>query len=335
MISSAHPIQLLEETQALEKFKAAYPHFFQKSETKLLLHLSVVTVLLLASTFAAVNAEQISVKIVFGMASSFLWFCLMNVTLHHHLTHRNAASSSWAKRVMDFLYFLAVPNAPKRRSRYTRAHLNHHFRPFHETDVDHHYGAERYLRMKQNPVTLLLYFLELTFVGAHVPGWEDDRYMNQEPLETWNRQSYEAVKKVEQRKAIGIALIQWGGFIIAVMTPSFFLRLEGGGLWRGIVPAMANIFAWGWAFPMLLVKNWAHFLGQFQHYKMSFLTEESSLNRKTKSYHVPGWLNYLTGGEISGHFLHHLYPEMPYYHVEEARRKFTQDSELARLFVIY
>jgi fatty acid desaturase len=56
---------------------------------------------------------------------------------------------------------------------------------------------------------------------------------------------------------------------------------------------------------------------------------------RTKTYHFPSWLNYLLGGEISGHFLHHLFPGIPYYHVERARRRFMQDPGLSKLFVTY
>ena len=121
-----------------------------------------------------------------------------------------------------------------------------------------------------------------------MPGWEDDRYMNQVPLENWNRADYEKVKKEEVKKAVREALIQWSLLIVAF-------------IWLPFV-------AWGWGLPMILVKNWAHYLGQFQHYDARFLDPSLSAMRRTKTYHVPEWFNYLAGGEISGHFVHHLFP---------------------------
>jgi len=262
-----------------------------------------------------IASPSLWIKVPLGPANAFLLFSLINVTIHHHHTHHNAAGGPVTKKILDLLYFLAVPNAPKRLTRYTRAHLNHHARPFHETDIDHHYGKNHYLKMMKNFWTRIFYFLELTFVGGHVPGWEDDRYMNQVPLEEWNQRDYERVKEEERKKALRLSLLQWSLFGIS--------------LW--VLPAVA----WGWAFPMLLVKNWAHFLGQFQHYDDQFLDPARSALRRTKTYRFPAWLNYLAGGEISGHFLHHLFPEMPYYHVERARKRFLKDPELSKLFVTY
>lgn len=305
----------IEEVQAIERFRRSHPDLFQKKDTQLLRHLGTVIFLLSLGTLAAILVPSIGLKIAFGAVNAFLWFSLINATIHHHHTHHNAAGGRFAGRVLDLLYFIAVPNAPKRLSRYTRAHLNHHARPFHETDVDHHYGTERYLRMKKTLWSRFLYFLELTFVGSHMPGWEDDRYMNQVPLENWNRKDYERVKEEERKKSLRLALLQWGLF--------------GVSLW--IVPWLA----WGWAFPMLLVKNWAHFLGQFQHYDGRLLDPSRSIWNRTKTYRFPSWLNYLAGGEISGHFLHHLFPEIPYYKVETARQRFDKDPELRALFITY
>jgi fatty acid desaturase len=308
-------LEKAEENKALERFRSENADLFKKNDRQLAMHLGIVLSLLILFTSLVIVTPLLFVKIVFGVANAFLLFCLINVTIHHHHTHHNAAEHPFSKHSLDLLYLVVLPNAPKRRTRYTRAHLNHHARPFHETDVDHHYGKDHFSHMSKNLGTRILYFLELTFVGAHVPGWEDDHYMNQVPLEEWNRNDYEGVKEEEKKKALRLSLLQWSGFGIAA--------------W--ILPWLA----WGWAFPMLLVKNWAHFLGQFQHYDNRFLDPSRSVWNRTKTYHFPGWLNYLTGGEISGHFLHHLFPEMPYYHVEAARRRLVRDPELAQLFVTY
>lgn len=148
-----------------------------------------------------------------------------------------------------------------------------------------------------------------------MPGWEDDRYMNEVPLEKWARADYEKVKTLERKKALRLSSIQWGVFGILVWA----------------LPAVA----WGWVFPTLLVKNWAHFLGQFQHYDERFLKPARSVWRRTKTYHFSSWINYLVGGEINGHFVHHLFPEIPYYYVEAARKRLLQDPELSKLFVTY
>lgn len=304
-----------EEKTALDRFRARNRDLFKKDDPRLFLHLGTVLSLLAFSTALVVTTNQLVVKILLGCWNAFLWFSLVNMTIHHHHTHHNAAGHPWAGRFLDLLYRIAVPNAPKRRNRYTRAHLNHHARPFHGTDVDHHYGKTRYLKMMKNLWTRLIYFLELTFIGGHVPGWEDDRYMNQVPLEEWNQRDYEKVKEGERKKALRLSLVQWGLFGISLP-------------W---VPALA----WGWAFPMLLVKNWAHFLGQFQHYDDRLEDPTRSVWNRTKTYHFPAWLNYLAGGEISGHFLHHLFPEIPYYKVEAARKRLLQDPELTKLFATY
>ena len=304
-----------EEQTALQSFRSQNAELFQKKDSLLILHLTIVLFLLAAGTWASVMTPFLWAHIVLGIINAFFWFSLINVTIHHHQTHRNAAQSAGCKNFLNALYAISVPNAPKRLNRYTRAHLNHHARPFDETDVDHHFGTTHFLEMMKKPWTKLLYFLELTFVGGYVPGWEDDRYMNQVPLEQWNQKDYEAVKAVERRKALKTAAWQWGLFGVALV---FLPRI-----------------AWGWAFPMLLVKNWAHFLGQFQHYDDTLRGNGRSINRRTKTYHIPGWLNYLAGGEISGHFLHHLFPEIPYYNVERARKRFVKDPECARLFAIY
>ncbi len=304
-----------EEIQALARFRGANPDLFQKKDLQLFIHLSSVLFPLMVFTWTAIVTPFVGIKIFLGAVNAFLWFCLVNVTLHHHETHRNAAKGPAFKKLLDWLYLVAVPNAPKRLGRYTRSHLNHHARPFHETDVDHHYGKDRFAQMMKTPWKRFAYFLELTFVGAHMPGWEDDRYMNQVPLEEWNRQDYEQVKGDEKKKATRLSLLQWTGFFVLLK----------------IFPPLA----WGWAFPMLLVKNWAHFLGQFQHYDEKFLDPSRSVCNRTKTYRFPSFLNYLAGGEISGHFLHHLFPELPYYKVEPARKRFLKDPELSRLFITY
>ncbi|MBI3312910.1 MAG: fatty acid desaturase [Candidatus Omnitrophica bacterium] len=303
------------ETEALSYFRAANPDLFEKQDSRLALHLGIVIGLLFVLTSAAIFTPLIGLKILLGIMNSFLWFCLINVTIHHHHTHHNAAKSGAAKRLLDLLYHLAVPNAPKRLTRYVRAHLNHHARPFHETDVDHYYGTNRYLAVAKNFWGKVFYFLELTFVGAHVPGWQDDEYMNTVPLEAWNQKDYRRVKEVEIKKAAVTSAAQWGLFFIVLK----------------FLPAVA----WGWAFPMLFVKNWAHYLGQFQHYDERLIDPSCSLNARTRTFRgIPNWINYLSGGELSGHFLHHLFPEIPYYQVEEARQRLAKDQDLASLFVI-
>ena len=272
---------LSEERAALERFRFENPGLFKKNDAALFDHLLTVALFLAAGTTLAMWIQPWPLKILLGAVNAFFWFSLINVTIHHHHTHHNAALSGEMKKTLNFIYHLVLPSAPKRINRYTRAHLNHHARPFHETDVDHHYGTSRWLAVRaKGPLAILLYFLELTFIGAHVPGWEDDRYMNSVPLEEWNHESYLVMKKSERRLAVRMALIQWAGF---------FLMLK-------FIPALA----WGWAFPMLLVKNWAHFLGQFQHYDERLLDPASSESKRTRTYRFPSFLNYLCGGEIAG-----------------------------------
>jgi len=304
-----------DEDVALQRFRVENPALFQKDDRRLFLHLAIVLSLLIFSTAAVILTPLVWLKIFLGAWNAFLWFCLINVTIHHHHTHHNAAAGPAADRFLDFLYLLVLPNAFRRRVRYTRAHLNHHARPFHETEIDHHYGRERYLERGKNFWTRALYFLELTFVGGYVPGWEDDKYMREVPLEEWNRKDYGRMKAVEKRKALRLSLLQWAGFLV---------------LLKGYPP-----LAWGWVYPMLLVKNWAHFLGQFQHYDDCLTDPSRSVWNRTKTYRFPAWLNYLVAGEVSGHFLHHLYPELPYYNVEEARRRLIKNAELSKLFVTY
>ncbi|MBI4115460.1 MAG: fatty acid desaturase [Candidatus Omnitrophica bacterium] len=308
-------LEKVEEVKALKRFQEENQDLFKKDDSKLLLHLGLVLSLLITSTLAVVFTPWLWLKIVLGAWNALLWFSLINATIHHHHTHHNATRHPLTKRFLDILYFLAVPNAPKRLGRYTRTHLNHHARPFHETDVDHHYGKTHYLKMKKSLWTQTLYYLELTFIGGNVPGWEDNRYMNEVPLEEWNQRDYEKIKEEERKRAVQLSLVQWGFFGIL--------------LW--LFPA----FAWGWVFPILLVKNWAHFLGQFQHYDDAFLDPARSVWNRTKTYRFPGWLNYLVGGEISGHFLHHLFPELPYYNVETARKRLVKNPDLSKLFVTY
>ena len=317
-----------QENEALQRFKAAHPELFRKNDAELFQHIAALLSILVLATLFTVLSPWIPAKILFGAASAFCWFSLINVTIHHHTTHRNAASGPAAKKVLDILYWIAVPNAGKRKTRYTRAHMNHHFRPFHETDVDHHYGTERFLCMMKKTGTAILYYLELTFVGGHMPGWMDDQYMNEVPLEKWNTEDYKKLKLEEVKKARQTAVLQWGGFLLLASTSTW------GQVFRPVPIGMLSAFAWAWIFPMLLVKNWAHFLGQFQHYEPQFLEKGRSLNQRTRTYRVSSWINYLTGGELSGHFLHHLYPEMPYYHVESARQLMASDPELSKLFIL-
>ena len=304
------------EQPALERFRLANVELFKKNDRLLSAHLALVLSFLFLSASAAVLIPFWPVKILFCAASAFLWFSLINITIHHHHTHHNAAAGSGMKKILNFLYRIALPNAPKRLNRYARAHLNHHARPFDETDVDHHYGTRRFLAMREKGRTgTFLYFLELTFVGAHMPGWEDDAYMNQVPMEEWRAEDYENVKHQEGIQARRMAAVYWGSFL----ATAFFLP------W----------LAWGWVFPMLLVKNWAHYLGQFQHYDDRFLDPGRSALNRARTYHIPSWFNYLAGGEISGHFLHHLFPEMPYYKIETARKRFLKDPKLNELFMTY
>jgi len=200
-------------------------------------------------------------------------------------------------------------------TRYKRAHMNHHSHPLEDSDVDHRYAMNHYQRMSRNWWTRIVYFVELTLVGGHVPGPKDQRYINRTPLSEWNLEEYEKVKQIEVRKAKRNSLIAWAIFGVTLY----------------LIPA----FAWAWIFPLLLIKNWSGFLGQFQHYDQQLLAESRSKNNRTKTYRVPGWLNYLAGGEISGHFVHHLYPDMPYYNVERARRRLMRHPQLVELVVNY
>ncbi len=303
------------EIKAIQRFQRENPDLFKKDDGELFKHLGLVVSLLVLFTGISLTSEFLWLKAFCSAALGALYFSLINVTMHHHLTHRNAAAGAFAKRVLDVIYKAVLPQSGKRKARYVKVHLSHHAGVYEPTDVDHLYGVERYLRMKKNIFTRLIYFTELTFVGAHVPGWEDDRYMNQTSRDQWNMKDYREVKKKERAKAWRLSALQWSGLALA--------------FW--LVPW----FAWGWALPMLLVKNWAHFLGQFQHYDESLLDPSVSVWRRTKSYEVPSWVNYLLAGEIRGHYLHHLFPTLPYYRMEEACRRLLKDPELTRLFVVH
>jgi fatty acid desaturase len=300
------------ETLALDEFRRANPELFRKSDLRLALHLGVVLLLLAAGTWAILVAPFWA-KLLLGPVNAFFWFCLGNVTVHHHHTHHNAAKSALFRRLLDCLHFVVVPDFGRHLKRYRRAHMNHHLHPLADNDVDHRYAMEHYRRMSRNLWTKLLYFLELTFIGGHVPGPKDEAYLNHVPIARWNLDDYQKVKLREVSKAPRNSLIAWGLFLAM--------------LW------LAPWLAWGWLFPLILVKNWYGFLGQFQHYDEKLLAPERSRHNRTLTFRVPGWMNWLAGGELSGHFVHHIYPDMPYYHVETARRRILRQPELVRLVV--
>jgi fatty acid desaturase len=215
--------------------------------------------------------------------------------------------------LLDALHFVVVPDFGRHLKRYRRAHMNHHLHPLADSDVDHRYAMKHYRKMSRSVWSKLAYFLELTFIGGHVPGPKDEAYLNHVPIAQWNLADYEKVKEREVRKAARNSAIAWALFALAL----YFVPL----------------LAWGWLFPLILVKNWYGFLGQFQHYDDKLLAPERSRHNRTLTFRVPGWVNWLAGGEISGHFVHHIYPEMPYYHVERARRRILQQPELVKLVV--
>ncbi|HEX5105354.1 MAG TPA: fatty acid desaturase [Pirellulaceae bacterium] len=301
------------ESQALDEFRRANADLFGKSDLWLALHLAVVLTLLGLGTWAIVVVPLVWVKILLGPVNAFLWFCLGNVTVHHHHTHHNAAKSAVFKRLLDGLHFLVVPDGGRGLKRYRRAHMNHHLHPLSDSDVDHRYAQKHYQKMSKSVWTRIVYFLELTFIGGHVPGQKDEAYLNRVPIAKWNLAEYEKVKEREVRKAKRNSLIAWGIFLVVLF----------------VFPPLA----WAWIYPLILVRNWNGFLGQFQHYDEKLLASGRSKHNRTLTFRIPGWLNYLAGGEISGHFIHHIYPDMPYYHVESARRRLLRQPELVRLVV--
>jgi hypothetical protein len=307
--------QTNHEERALAAFRTMNPDLFVKNDFYLALHILTVLGLLGFGTYTIVTTPHLWLKILLGPINAFFWFALGNVTIHHHHTHHNAAKNSFCRRCLDVIHFFVVPDGGRHLKRYRRAHMNHHSRPLHDADVDHRYAMDYYERTSKNIWTKALYYLELTFVGAHVPGPKDESYMNRVPISEWTLADYEKVKEREVKKAKRNSLIVWGIFFVALY----------------FVPRLA----WGWLFPLILLKNWSHFLGQFQHYDVELLDPARSKHNRTKTYHIPGWLNYLAGGEISGHFLHHIYADMPYYNVERARKRFVRDPELVRLVVNY
>ncbi|HTL47729.1 MAG TPA: fatty acid desaturase [Verrucomicrobiae bacterium] len=308
------PVEASSEILAIQDFQRRHPGLFQKDDRKLFCHLGLVFGLMAALFAVIVLIPSLAARIPASLLLSLLYFSLINVTIHHHHTHRNAAQSPAAKKFLDLLYMAVLPNAARRRPRYVKVHLSHHADVFEPTDVDHLYGAERFLKMRRNLWTRLLYFLELSFVGAHVPGWEEDQYMNETPRDEWNLADYRIVKAKEKNKAVITAAIQ-GVLLCACLQ---------------VLPW----FAWGWALPMLLVKNWAHFLGQFQHYDPRFLQPGAPRWKRTLSFEVPGWFNNLMAGEIKGHHVHHLFPSLPYYNMEEACKILAQDPEASRFLVM-
>jgi hypothetical protein len=329
LMRSAEPTPA-SELCVIKEFKARHPGLFQKNDLLLTIHLAAVLAIIGGFTFLTIWASFVPLKVLFGIGAALFWFSLVNVTIHHHHTHHNAAAGPALARALDLLYYL-VPNAGARKSRYVRAHMNHHARPFDETDVDHLFGAERYLAAQGSPAKLTLYYLELTFLGGYIPGWTEDAYMNTVSADQWNLDDYKKVMRREYRKVVTASVVQWAGFLAAAV---WLPRLAAG--WGFPTTAVwVPILAWGWGFPLLLMKNWAHFIGQFQHYDRALLDPNRSIWRRTRSFRVPAWFNYLLGGEISGHFIHHLFPQIPYYKVESARRRLMRDAELSRLFVMY
>ncbi|MEK6247076.1 MAG: fatty acid desaturase, partial [Planctomycetales bacterium] len=276
---------------------------------------TTLILLLVASVIAIVITPLLLLKIVLGPVIAFLWFALGNVTVHHHQTHHNATNSQFARRCLNAIHFVTLPDGGKHLKRYRRAHMHHHANPLHETDVDHRYAMEHYQSMSRNTWTKIIYYLELTFVGGHVPGQKDEDYMNRVPVADWKLKDYQQVKKREVQKAPRNAMIGWAIFLVTLL----------------VVPGIA----WGLIYPLLLLKNWSGFLSQFQHFDDKMLDSSRSRNNRTKTYWFPRLINWLAGGEISGHFVHHIYPELPYYNVEAARRRILQQPELVQLVVNY
>jgi fatty acid desaturase len=301
------------EADAIEGFRKENAELFQKSDLRLMLHVGVALALLGAGTYAIIATPYLWLKILLGPLNGFVWFALGNVTVHHHHTHHNAAKSAICGHFLNLLHFVVVPDMGRHLKRYRRAHMNHHAHPLQDTDVDHRYSMEHYRRMSKNIWTKLLYYLELTFVGGHVPGRKDEGYLNRVAPADWSLEDYYKVKEREVRKAKRNSLIVWSIFLVCAL----------------FVPPLA----WAFVYPLILVRNWSGFLGQFQHFDDELLDPSRTKNNRTKTYHVPSWLNYLAAGEISGHFIHHVYPELPYYNVERARKRLMRKPELARLVV--
>lgn len=300
-----------EETEALNEFVASNADLFVRSDIRLCLHLATVIGLLGLGTWLIVTVPQIWLKVLLGPLNAFLWFALSNVTIHHHHTHHNAAKRPFFRRLLSLMHPLVVPTSLKNLRRFRRAHMNHHAAPLHDTDVDHLYGMQHYLRMSKNWRTRIVYFVELTFVGGHFPGPKDQTYINQVKVSDWNLKKYEQVKQIEVRKAKRDSLIAWSILLTAVF----------------ILPWLA----WGWIYPLILVKNWSGFLGQFTHFDEELLQPHRSKNHRTRTARMPSWIDYLSAGAISGHFVHHLFPHLPYYNIERARRRILRQSRLARL----
>jgi len=307
----------LKEWQAAvcKRFRETHPDLFRKKDALLFLHLTIVFLFLGVSTEVVILTPHVGFKILLGAANMFLWLSLVDATIHHHHTHHNAAHHAFAQKAVDLLYVLLVPAASRRRERHVVVHLNHYAHTLEPTDIDHLYGIQRFLRMKKDLWQRSLYFLEMTFIGGHVPGWEDARYATSVPVMQWNLADYEKVKKGETERARKIAVLHWGLFAVTVYAFPWF--------------------AWGWIFPFLFLRNWVHYLGQFQHYDERLLGAGRTIGSRAKTFCFSGGLNYLLAGEISGHFLHHLFPALPYYRVEQARKLFVNDPEAVRLFVTY
>ncbi len=304
-----------DETLAFQAFRRANVELFEKNDFRLLLHVGTVLALMILGTYAIVTTPHLWLKLILGPVNAFFWFSLGNVTVHHHHTHHNAAKSEFCRRLLNALHFVVVPDGGRHLTRYRRAHMNHHSRPLEDTDVDHRYALAYHKRMSKNLWTKMIYYLELTFVGGHVPGRRDERYLNRTPPADWNLADYEKVKQIEVQKAKRNCLIEWAIVLVALV----------------LLPGLG----WGLLFPLILVKNWTGFLGQFQHYDEHLLDPVRTKNNRTKTFRIPSFLNWLAGGEISGHFLHHIYPDMPYYNVERARRRLMRQPELVRLVVNY
>src|SRR6185295_7345475 len=80
------------ELSALKRFRANNPDLFEKDDRLLMLHLAAVLSILAAFTFGAIASPLLPVKILCGVCAAFFWFALVNVTIHHHVAHHNAAA---------------------------------------------------------------------------------------------------------------------------------------------------------------------------------------------------------------------------------------------------
>ena len=309
---------LTPEEKKLQEFREKYPHLLQKNDGLLLFHVFLCIFLYLGLAVTAALVPQLWVKILIGPCIAFCGYALGHASVHHHTCHKNCADSYLSKKILDFIYTVLelefVFDGGYNQRRFRRAHLHHHSQPLVPEDVEHLYVMKQWEKASKSTWTRILYFLDLAFIGAR----EDVvslEYINENPSYKWNMKDYEQAMKEEYKHNVRRSAIMWS--ICAMLLQ------------------VAPVVVWGFLYPMILGKNVFSVLGRFQHFDESLLDPKLSKHAKTLSIPCPTWLNYLSCGEITSHYVHHLFPDMPYYHLWRAHLEIIKDPEMEKMFVFH